>query len=54
LIFELDPIDDYFRELSEYEGEFNEYMDGRFYVMIHKEDLKKMDFSKTLTIYQGT
>lgn len=53
-LLDIDPLDDYFRKLSNYEGEFNEYMDGKFYLMVRQEDLAKMDFSKTGTIYQCT
>jgi uncharacterized protein YwqG len=53
-LFDIDPLDDYFRKLSNYDGEFNQYMDGRFYSMIRQENLENMDFSKTVTIYQCT
>ena len=53
-LLEIDPLDDYFRKLSNYEGEINEYMDGRIFVMIRQEQLEKMDFDNTVTIYQCT
>jgi len=53
-LLDIDPSDDYFRKLSNYDGEFNKHMDGKFYLMIRQEDLEKMDFSKTVTIYQCT
>ena len=52
VLFEMDG--DSFRELSNFQGSFNEYNDGRYYVMIRQEDLDQMDFSKTVTIYQCT
>lgn len=53
-LFDIDPLDDYFRKLSSYGKEFNEYMDGRFYVMIKQQDLEKMNFTNIETIYQCT
>ena len=41
-------------ELPQFDGSFNEYGSGRFYVMIQTEDLERMDFSKTITVYQDT
>ena len=53
-LFEIDPLNEYFRKLSNYDGEINEYMDGRFFVMIKQEHLEKLDFNNTVTIYQCT
>jgi uncharacterized protein YwqG len=53
-LFDLDPSDDYFRKLSSYDGDFNEYRDGRFYIMIRQEDLTKMNFKNIETVYQCT
>lgn len=39
-------------ELPDFDGSFNEYESGRYYIMIQTEDLERMDFSKTITIYQ--
>lgn len=58
LLFEIDLMDDpwsfYLKELTLWEGGFNMGMDGRYFVIILKEDLKKLDFSRILTVYQMT
>ena len=51
-LFQMDG--DAFSELSKFKGSFNEHHDGRYYVMIKQEDLDRMDFSRTVTIYQCT
>lgn len=43
-----------FTELSNMEKPVNEYMDGRYYVMIRQNDLDAMRFDNTVTIYQAT
>lgn len=53
-LFDIDPLNDYFRKLSSYHKDFNEYMDGRFYVMIKQQDLENMNFKNIETIYQCT
>jgi uncharacterized protein YwqG len=53
-LFDIDPLDEYFRKLSGYDKEFNQYMDGRFYVMIKQEDLDAMNFKNIETVYQCT
>src|SRR5574343_133060 len=53
-LFDIDPLDAYFRKLSSYDKEFNEYMDGRFYIMIRQQDLNEMNFKNIETIYQCT
>ena len=52
LLFEFDS--DSFTELSNFSEEFNEYMDGMFYLLIKTEDLEAMNFDKVLSIYQST
>jgi uncharacterized protein YwqG len=50
----IDLSDEYFKELSNFDGVFNEYSDGRMYLMIKEEDFKNMDFSNSETVGQYT
>ncbi len=43
-----------FSELSNFSGNFNEYMDGKFYVMIRQDDLDNLNFDHIETVYQCT
>ncbi len=43
-----------FTELSNLKNNFNNYMDGRYYVMIRQGDLDSMNFTNTVTVYQVT
>jgi uncharacterized protein YwqG len=43
-----------FRKMSAFRGQFNEHMDGIFYVMVKDTDLKKMIFDNTESVYQST
>ena len=52
LLFEMDG--DTFTELSNFSGSFNEYNDGKYYVLIKQKDLDEMNFQNTVTIYQFT
>ena len=52
LLFEMDG--DAFSELSAFEGTFNEYNDGKYYLMIKQTDLDNMNFDNTETLYQCT
>ena len=50
VLFEFDNF--YLPELPQFDDSFNQYESGRYYVMIQTDDLARMDFSKTITIYQ--
>jgi uncharacterized protein YwqG len=54
MVLMLDVSNKYFRGLSKFNGEFNQYMDGNFYVMIKKTDFDAMNFNNTVSIYQST
>ena len=54
LVLMLDVMNKYFRRLSNFNGIFNEYMDGSFYVMIRKADFENMYFKNSVSIYQST
>lgn len=54
MVLMLDTNSHYFRRLSNFNGIFNEYMDGNFYVMIKKVDFDTMNFKNTVSIYQST
>lgn len=52
LLLEMDG--DAFSELSAFEGTFNKYNDGTYYMMIKQTDLDNMNFDNVETIYQCT
>lgn len=54
MLLTLDIMNEYFRKLSKFSGEFNEYMDGNFYLLIKKADFDMMKFDNTVSIYQST
>lgn len=54
LLFEFNPANNFFRQLSNFNGYFNQSKDGSFYVIIKQEDLNDLNFSATETIYQNT
>lgn len=54
-LFEINVFNtDFWSELTQYQGNFNEYLSGRFYLMIPQTDLEAMNFDNTVTIYQCT
>ena len=54
MLLTLDIMNKYFRKLSKFSGEFNQYMDGNFYVLIKNTDFDWMNFNTTVSIYQST
>jgi uncharacterized protein YwqG len=52
ILLEFDPCD--FKNTSNYKGVFNDYMSGRFYLLIRKNDLENMKFDNVESIYQTT
>ena len=54
MLLTLDIMNKYFRKLSKFSGEFNQYMDGNFYVLIKNADFDWMNFNTTVSIYQST
>lgn len=43
---------EFFSNLTQFEGKFNEYVDGCLYVMITQEDLQNMNFENIVNVYQ--
>ena len=43
-----------FTELSNLKNNFNNFMDGRYYVLIRQDDLDRMNFDRLVTVYQAT
>lgn len=54
VLFEIDLMNQQFREVSGPEKEINNYLDGCLYLMIKQSDLDNLDFANTVTIYQAT
>ena len=54
MLLTLDIMNKYFRKLSKFSGEFIQYMDGNFYVLIKNADFDWMNFNTTVSIYQST
>ena len=54
MLLELDADENFMKNLPKFKGHFNEYIDGKFFLMIKKEALNILDFSKLMMIHQST
>ena len=54
MFLELDADENFIKNLPNFKGSFNEYIDGKYFLMIKKEALRILDFSNLQMIHQAT